>query len=91
MATEFNEQHHRDIITIDLDGIPYSGWLVHCCPGDFTAIKAELPSQAWLELRCGNCLIALGEFSPATLDPAEDVARAKDTFAAPRANKDRPA
>lgn len=90
MASEFDDTHHRDIITIDLGGIPYSGWLVHCCPGDFPAIKAELPGQAWLEFRCGNCLIALGEFTPSALDAAGDRPRREDTFAAPRAHEDRP-
>ena len=89
MATEFNEQYHRDIITLAIDGIPYSGWLVHCCPGDWPAIRAEMePHHHWLELRCGNCLIALGEFSASALGTG-DVARDKDMLSTPRPDRDR--
>ena len=94
MATEFNETHHRDIITIDLNGVPYSGWFVHCCPGDWNAIKEELgPLQPWLELRCGNCLVCLGEFTSTAvpLDTAGDRPSREDTFTIPRTDKDRPA
>lgn len=64
MATDFAGHYHDEVITTYIDGKPYQYRMVHCCPGDWTAVQTTIDSlEGWSVRRCGSCVVALSPLS----------------------------